>query len=142
MSQAQWNLCPENGAPHGRDCYFEEARTFDRIEGSIQEIIDDVPDGMWTIKIKRDFFHKVKGAVRIRDIVETQARQYTKIWIAMEAANASHTYEEGVLTVRAVLAVETVRRYRPAVGHDGLFACSPEFCVHQLTLQLWPQPTP
>lgn len=99
MSQAQWNLCPENGAPHGRDCYYEEDRIFDRIEGTIQEVIDDVPDGLWTIKVKRDFFHKVQGAVRVRDLVEEQARQYTKIWIAMEAANASHTYEEGVLTV-------------------------------------------
>ena len=36
MGQAQWNLCPEKGAPHGRDCYYEEDRSFDRIEGSVQ----------------------------------------------------------------------------------------------------------
>jgi hypothetical protein len=106
MSQTQWNLCPENGAPHGRDCYYEEDRSFDRIEGSIQEVIEDVPDGLWTIKIKRDFFHKVKGAVRIRNLVEQQAREYTKIWIAMEAANASHAFEEAVLMVCALLDVQ------------------------------------
>ena len=104
MSQATWNLCPENGAPHGRDCYYEEDRAFDRIEGTVQEIIDDVPDGLWTIKIKRDFFHKVNGAVRIRDIVEEQARQYTKIWVAMEAAKANHEYEQAILTVSLSLA--------------------------------------
>lgn len=71
----------------------------------MQEIIDDVPDGLWTIKVKRDFFHKVRGAVRVRNLVEEQAREYTKIWVAMEAALASHTYEQGVLTVRVLAAV-------------------------------------
>ena len=99
-SQAQWNICPENGAPHGRDCYFSEDRSFDRTEGTVQEIIDDVPDGLWTINIKRDFFFKVKGAVRVRDRVEEQARQYTKIYVALQAADANHVFEEGVLQVR------------------------------------------
>lgn len=123
MSQAQWNLCPENGAPHGRDCYYEEDQAFDRIEGSLSRVIDDVPDGLWTIKVKRDFFHKVKGAVRIRDIVETQARQYTKIWIAMESASASHTYEEGVLNVRDILVVAHLCS-RQAITDRVLRACT------------------
>jgi hypothetical protein len=102
MSKATWNLCPEKGAPHGRDCYWEDDRTFDRIDGSSQEIIDDVPDGLWTIKVRRDYFHKVQGAVRIRDLVEVQARQYTKIWLALESSAASHNYELGILNVRII----------------------------------------
>jgi hypothetical protein len=103
MSQAKWNLCPEHGAPHGSDCYFEDDQAFDRVEGSTQEIIDDVPDGEWTIKIKRDFFGKVGGAVRVRGLVEQQARQFSKIYVAMEAAKANHEYEQGVLQARCAL---------------------------------------
>jgi hypothetical protein len=99
MSHATWNLCPENGAPHGRDCYWAEDRSFDRIEGSLQEVIEDVPDGLWTVKIKRDFFTKVGGAVRVRNLVEDQARKYSKIYVAMEAAKANHEYENKVLEV-------------------------------------------
>lgn len=99
MAQAQWNLCPENGAPHGRDCYFEEDQSFDRIEGTTRETVDDVPDGLWTIKIKRDFFEKVSGAVRVRDLVEAQARKYSKIHVALQAAKANHDYEIDVLNV-------------------------------------------
>ena len=68
----------------------------------MQEIIDDVPDGEWTIKIKRDFFAKVSGAVRVRDRVEQQARQYSKIYVAMESAQANHDYESNLLQVRAL----------------------------------------
>jgi hypothetical protein len=99
MSQATWNLCPENGAPHGRDCYWAEDRPFDRIEGTVEEIIEDVPDGLWTVKVKRDFFAKVQGAVRVRNMVEEQARKYSKIYVAMEAAKANHEYEISVLEV-------------------------------------------
>lgn len=102
MSQAKWNLCPERGAPHGRDCYFEEDQSFDRVEGSTQEIVDDVPDGEWTIKIKRDFFRKVGGAVRVREKLEQQARLYSKIHVAMLSAKANHDYEKGVLEVRCI----------------------------------------
>jgi hypothetical protein len=133
MSQAQWNLCPENGAPHGRDCYFEEDRSFDRIDGSVQEIIGDVPDGMWTIKVKRDFFSKIKGSVHIRDRVEEQARQYTKIYIAMESAKASHDYENRLLTVCSTCTCDS--RQEPAMSSS----CSEllSACICQPFLHLW-----
>ena len=66
----------------------------------MQEVIDDVPDGLWTIKVKRDFFGKVRGAVRVRDLVELQARHYSKIHVALEAAEAHHAYELDVLQAR------------------------------------------
>ena len=84
----------------GRDCYWAEEQTFDKASGTIQEIIDDVPDGEWDVRLRGDIFFKVRGAVRIRDRVEQQARQYSKIYVALESALANQNYENSVLTVR------------------------------------------
>ena len=120
MSQTKWNLCPERGAPHGRDCYFEDDQAFDRVEGSTQEIIDDIPDGEWTIKIKRDFFDKVSGAVRVRGLVEKQARQYSKIYVAVEAAKANHDFEVNVLEVSTICTrVAHVKLTTARMPHKG-----------------------
>ena len=31
MKQASWNLCPRDGAPHGRDCYWPSDQTFGKV---------------------------------------------------------------------------------------------------------------
>ena len=70
MQDAKWNLCPlevdELIGPrkifHGSDCYYEEDQGFEEQVGHIVREIDDVPDGDWTIVVKKDIFPKVAGA--------------------------------------------------------------------------------
>ena len=81
MNDAKWNLCPmeqdENVGPkkifHGTDCYYEEDQGFEDQVGHIIRKIDDVPDGDWTIVVKKDIFLKVAGAVRPRVNVTKEA---------------------------------------------------------------------
>ena len=81
MNDAKWNLCPlemdENIGPkkifHGADCYYEEDQGFEDQVGHIIRKIDDVPDGDWTIVVKKDIFLKVAGAVRPRVNVTKEA---------------------------------------------------------------------
>ena len=81
MNDAKWNLCPmeqdENVGPkkifHGTDCYYEEDKGFEDQVGHIIRKIDDVPDGDWTIVVKKDIFLKVAGAVRPRVNVTKEA---------------------------------------------------------------------
>ena len=82
MNDAAWNLCPmevdELIGPkkifHGSDCYYEEDQKFDEQVGHIVREIDDVPDGDWSIVVKKDIFLKVAGAVRPRLNVTVEAK--------------------------------------------------------------------
>lgn len=98
MSQASWNLCPTLGAPHGSDCYFQEMQKFDTISGDVQITIDDIPDGQWEIRMKRDFFNKVKGAVRRLDGMKEQS-EWDRKYGAFIAAVTEQDYEIKVLEV-------------------------------------------
>ena len=81
MQDAKWNLCPlevdEVIGPkkiyHGSDCYYEEDQGFEDQVGHHMVEIDDVPDGQWTIVVKKDIFLKVAGAVRPRLNVTKEA---------------------------------------------------------------------
>ena len=67
MNDAAWNLCPmevdELIGPkkifHGSDCYYEEDQKFDEQVGHIVREIDDVPDGDWSVVVKKDIFLKL-----------------------------------------------------------------------------------
>lgn len=98
MTQASWNLCPKGGAPHGKDCYYQSDQKFVSLKGEVHAILHDVPDGQWQIQLKRDFFNKVRGAVRIVDKVKEQAT-WDKKYGAYMAARASQDYEISVLKV-------------------------------------------
>lgn len=82
MNDAAWNLCPmevdELIGPkkifHGSDCYYEEDQKFDEQVGHIVREIDDVPDGDWSVVVKKDIFLKVAGAVRPRLNVTVEAK--------------------------------------------------------------------
>ena len=82
MNDAAWNLCPlevdELIGPkkifHGSDCYYEEDQKFEEQVGHVVREIDDVPDGDWTIVVKKDIFLKVAGAVRPRLNVTVEAK--------------------------------------------------------------------
>lgn len=63
MDQASWNLCPEK-IQYNSDCYFQDDQTFSSISGSVHMTLPDIPDGTWTLSMKRDLLEKVKGAVR------------------------------------------------------------------------------
>ena len=69
LAQAAWNLCPQQTA-YSSDCYFQEDQTFDAISGAAHITLTDVPDGVWSLRLKRD---KVAGAVRSSDGVKRAA---------------------------------------------------------------------
>ena len=81
MRDAKWNLCPMEVDDligpkkifHGSDCYFEEDQGFEEQVGHVTLSVDDVPDGEWTIVVKKDIFLKVAGAVRPRLNVTLEA---------------------------------------------------------------------
>lgn len=74
MQDARWNLCPmeidELIGPmkifHGSECYYEDDQVFENQVGHQVFEVDDIPDGQWTIVVKKDIFLKVAGAVRPR----------------------------------------------------------------------------
>ena len=96
MQQASWNLCPADGAPHGMDCYFDEAQRFASIKGETHVVLDDVPDGKWEIRIKRDFFDKIRGAVRVVDRLKEQAA-WNRKYGAYLAARSDQDFEIDIL---------------------------------------------
>ena len=71
--QSKWNLCPlemdENIGPkkifHGADCYYKEDQGFEDQVGHIIRKIDDVPDGDWSIVVKKDIFLKVAEVLSV-----------------------------------------------------------------------------
>jgi len=81
MQDAKWNLCPlevddligPKKIFHGSDCYYEEDQGFEEQVGHNVYEVDDVPDGEWTIVVKKDIFLKVAGAVRPRLNVTLEA---------------------------------------------------------------------
>ena len=63
MSQASWNLCPEQ-IQYNSDCYYSDDNAFDAVAGTVHAALTDIPDGTWSLRIKRDMMGKVRGAVR------------------------------------------------------------------------------
>eukprot|EP00210_Caulerpa_lentillifera_P005376 g5138.t1 len=110
MSQASWNLCPKNGAPHGKDCYFTSAQRFDDLEGEVHVTLDDVPDGEWEVQLKRDYFNKVRGAVRVLNLVKEQAA-WDRKYGAYLAALADQDFEINLLEATLALAETTAYDY-------------------------------
>ncbi|GMH41042.1 hypothetical protein BSKO_08952 [Bryopsis sp. KO-2023] len=109
MTQASWNLCPKNGAPHGKDCYYASDQIFESLKGEVHVTIDDVPDGEWQVFIKRDFFNKVRGAVRIVEKVKEQA-DWDRKYGAYLAARADQEFELRVLN--EAIAMSNVTAYQ------------------------------
>ena len=105
MQDAKWNLCPlevdELIGPrkifHGSDCYYEEDQGFEEQVGHIVREIDDVPDGDWTIVVKKDIFLKVAGAVRPKLNVTREAKNKRLLlathYAQMRRATEVRTYE-------------------------------------------------
>jgi hypothetical protein len=77
MSQAAWNLCPQK-TRYDSACYFEQDRPFDAISGSVHMTLADVPDGTWTLALKRDLMSKIRGAVR-SSVGVARAAAWTKV---------------------------------------------------------------
>lgn len=99
MTQASWNLCPTHGAPHGKDCYFTSAQVFTHLEGEVHVTLNDIPDGEWEVHIKRDYFNKIRGAVRIQNLLKEQA-SWDRKYGAYLAALADQDFEINLLEVR------------------------------------------
>lgn len=98
MELAAWNVCPED-APHGNDCLFEKDQTFQALKGTISERIGGVPPGKYQVVIKRDYFNKIRGAVRNSKNLEIYSRSVAKISVALNAAHAGWEYEISQLQV-------------------------------------------
>jgi hypothetical protein len=61
MSQASWNLCPQD-IQYNTACYDDPDDAFSTISGSLSKPMPDLPDGDWSIVLKRDIFQKVSTA--------------------------------------------------------------------------------
>lgn len=85
MTQAAWNLCPQQTA-YSADCYFQDDIKFDAISGAVHTTLADVPDGVWSLQLKRDMMGKVGGAVRVSDRV-VRAALWTKVRRRQERAS-------------------------------------------------------
>ena len=105
VAQASWNVCP-TATTFARDCYFEEDYTFEKQSGSVSVKIEDMPDGEWSLVVKRDLFNKITGAVRNVTAL-AQAALLQKVYIAYTAANVDLAWEMSRLNVRAAAAAAT-----------------------------------
>ena len=100
MQDAAWNLCPmevdELIGPkkifHGSDCYYQEDQKFEEQVGHIVREIDDVPDGDWSVVVKKDIFLKVAGAVRPRLNVTVEAKN-KRLLLAAHYGQIRRKYE-------------------------------------------------
>jgi hypothetical protein len=76
-----------------------EDKKFPSLKGRVSEEIDAVPPGKYNLVIKRDYFNKVKGAVRDQVVLQKQTRTFVRIKLALIAATAGWDYEEYQLQV-------------------------------------------
>jgi len=95
MRNAKWNLCPR-ATQFVSACYYETDQTFSLLSGSLSKVIEDAPDGMWTLNVKNDIFDKVSGAVRSTALVNNAA-YWVKVYIAGASALAEMDMEERLL---------------------------------------------
>ena len=102
MELVSWNVCPKV-APHGKDCLFEEDQKFTTLRGSVSHALGQVPPGMYELVIKRDYFNKVRGAVRNVEQLESFARRFVKVDVALDAAAAGWHFEAEELLVRCTM---------------------------------------
>lgn len=58
MQQASWNLCPQD-IQYNADCYDDPDNKFASISGSLTKYMPDLPDGDWSLVLKKDIFQKV-----------------------------------------------------------------------------------
>ena len=98
LSVAAWNICPVTRSYHGEECFYAEGQTFDSVTGSLSLEIPALPDAEWQLKVDRDYFHKVSGAVRNKEMLK-QAGERRKIAVAWLAATRGHEYELEVIQV-------------------------------------------
>lgn len=65
MQQTSWNLCPTVGSDikYSAGCYFPQDNRFNSLSGSYSKILDDLPDGEWTLMMRRDIFKKTRGSI-------------------------------------------------------------------------------
>jgi hypothetical protein len=59
MQQASWNLCPQD-IQYNADCYDDPDNKFASISGGLTKYMPDLPDGDWSLVLKKDIFQKVR----------------------------------------------------------------------------------
>ncbi len=64
MQQTSWNICPVD-TPFASGCYYNKDNQFSQLAGATTSVINDMPDGNWTLQMKRDIFDKTRGAVSV-----------------------------------------------------------------------------
>lgn len=72
LQQTSWNLCPTQGTQvaFATGCYYEQDKTFSGLSGTFSAVLDDLPDGDWTLVMRRDIFKKTKGSLIDYDQVQ------------------------------------------------------------------------
>ena len=83
----------------GSDCYYETDQRFEQQVGHVVREIDDVPDGDWSVVVKKDIFLKVAGAVRPRFNVTVEAKN-KRLLLAAHYGQIRRKYEVTTYQVR------------------------------------------
>lgn len=99
VGTVSWLEFPQPVVLAGKACLFLEDQKFPSQKGRLSESIDAVPLGSYSLVVKRDYFNKVRGAVRDTEILRNQTRSFVRIDLALRAAQAGWDYEEYQLQV-------------------------------------------
>ena len=97
MQQTLWNLAPFETS-YSTSPYYPTDNSFTQLSGTSSSSIDDAPNGIWTLDVKRDIFNKVAGAVRATNLVYNASYWY-KNYIAAASVLAEMELEHSLLTV-------------------------------------------
>lgn len=82
---------------------FATDQKFPSLKGQVSEVIEAVPPGNYSLVVKRDYFNKVRGAVRDQTKLGLQVREYVRIDLALRAASAGWDFEVEQLQVQSPL---------------------------------------
>lgn len=83
----------------GAACIFATDQQFPSLKGHVSEVIEAVPPGNYSLVLKRDYFNKVRGAVRDQSKLAQQVREHVRIDLALQAASAGWDFEVQQLQV-------------------------------------------
>jgi hypothetical protein len=93
MRQASWNLCPQ-AIQYSSVCYANPDVAFTAIAGSVSSQMPDLPDGDWSLVLKKDIFQKVAGAARLLSGSALIVRARWPFVSRLDAARANASAED------------------------------------------------
>jgi hypothetical protein len=69
MKQASWNLCPQ-AIQYSTACYTDPDVGFNSLSGASSTPMPDLPDGDWSVVLKKDIFQKASATACVSGACE------------------------------------------------------------------------